>query len=162
MRKSSALLALLLGMVGVAGVAGPAVASDVRQVPARHCVGDLDTGRVTCAGSPDDARQLSDIGASALTIAIFYDSTGFSGATFTWTQSSACTPSYDAEWQWDDLADIGWNNRVTSVRTYNQCDVKLFDGKNFGGASSVWIDSASNLGTIGDGWNNRASSVKFS
>ncbi len=33
---------------------------------------------------------------------------------------------------------------------------------NFGGASSTWIDAASNLGTIGTGWSNRASSVKFS
>ncbi|HEY0640775.1 MAG TPA: hypothetical protein VGD67_24350 [Pseudonocardiaceae bacterium] len=155
-------------MLGVLAAGGSAVAT-AAPAPDRpavvghgqHCVANLDSGVVGCADRPGDAVRLAG-SVDALTIARFYDGTGYSGATFTWTQSRQCTPSYDAEWQWDNLADIGWNNRVSSVHTYNQCDVRLFDGTNFSGAASTWIDASSNLGAIGDGWNNRASSVKFS
>lgn len=161
MRKLVGTFALLLSVATV-GVAAPAAASEGRKAPLQHCIGNVDTGRITCADNPREARQRSDVGATALTIAIFYDGTGYSGATFTWTQSRQCTSGYDAEWQWDNLGEIGWNDRVSSVHTYNQCDVKLYGGTYFTGADSVWIDQSSNLGAIGDGWNNRASSVKFS
>ncbi|MER7418391.1 hypothetical protein ABT346_16680 [Micromonospora peucetia] len=162
MRKLFGTFALLLSMAGMVGAAAPAAASPSGKPAVQHCIGNLDTGRVTCASDPQEARQRSDVGTMALTIAIFYDGTGYSGATFTWTQSGQCSPGYDNEWQWDDLSEIGWNNRVSSVHTYNRCDVKFFGGTNFTGASSVWIDQSSNLGAIGDGWNNRAGSVKFS
>ncbi|MEU6073919.1 hypothetical protein [Micromonospora sp. NPDC047074] len=163
MRKSIGTIALLLSIAAV-GIANPAAASAANQSSARHCVGNLDTGRITCASDQQQARQLSDVGAAALTIAIFYDNTGYNTAagTFTWTQSRQCTSTYDNEFEWVDLSSVGWNNRVSSVHTYNQCDVKFYNLANFGGASSTWIDQASNLGTIGDGWSNRAGSVKFS
>ncbi|HEV7653037.1 MAG TPA: hypothetical protein VGP26_33190 [Actinophytocola sp.] len=146
--------ALSVGPLAGFASAGPADAGDL------HCVTNLDTKVTRCATTPEAAKQ--DVGPAALTIAIFYDGTGYSGTTYTWVQAHACTPSYDEEWQWDDLSGIGWNNRVSSVHTYNQCDVKFFDGFNFTGASSTWIDQSSNLGTMGTGWSNRAGSVKFS
>ncbi|MEV6796997.1 hypothetical protein AB0M91_01450 [Micromonospora rifamycinica] len=163
MRKSISTLALLLS-IAVVGTATPAVAAAADKSANRHCIGNLDTGRITCASDQQQARRLSGVSAAALTIAIFYDSTGYStgAGTFTWTQSRDCTPGYDSEWQWDDLNSIGWGNRVSSVHTYNQCDVKFFNKVNFGGAASTWIDQSSNLANIGDGWNNRAGSVKFS
>ncbi len=104
-------------------------------------------------------------GAAALTtIARFYDGTGYTGATFTVAhQNGPCTTTYaDTDYWYVELGSFGWNNRISSVRTYNRCDIKLYDGTNFSGAVSVWIDASSNLSGIGTGWNNRASSVKFS
>ncbi len=161
MRKLVVTFAALLGFAMV-GAATPAVASEGRQTSTQHCIRNLDTGRTTCASSPQQARQLSDATLASLTIAIFYDGTSYTGATFTWVQSRQCTASYDSEWQWGDLGSLGWNNRVSSVHTYNQCDVKFYDGTNFTGASSVWIDQSANLAAVGTGWSNRASSVKFS
>ncbi|MGW0432702.1 hypothetical protein ACWDV4_09170 [Micromonospora sp. NPDC003197] len=175
-RSVTTALATLSGVLAAAVLTGsPAAAAEVTVSPAaaevttspasasaQHCVVNLDSRQVTCAHDQQSARQLSDIAPTALTIAIFYNGTGYTGATHTWVQSRQCTAGYDAEWQWDNLGDIGWNNRVSSVRTYNRCDVKFYDGVDFKGASSVWIDGSSNLGTIGSGWNNRASSVKFS
>ncbi len=51
---------------------------------------------------------------------------------------------------------------MSSVETFHRCDVKFFDGFEFSGATSTWIDRSENLATIGTGWSNRASSVKFS
>ena len=170
-RSVATALATLSGVLAAAALTtSPAAAARVTTTttarvttaPAQHCVIDLDSRQVTCARDQHLARQLGGIAPTALTIAIFYNGTGYTGATHTWVQSRRCTPGYDTEWQWDDLGDIGWNNRVSSVRTYNRCDVKFYDGVDFKGASSVWIDGASNLGTIGTGWSNRASSVKFS
>lgn len=162
MRKLATALGVLLGLASVAGATAPASAAAHKTTPTRHCVTNLDTRRTVCADDQQRARLLSDAGITTLTIAIFYDGTGYTGATHTWVQSRQCTATYDAEWQWADLGDIGWDNRVSSVHTYNQCDVKFYGGINFTGASSTWIDQSSNLSLIGDGWNNRASSVKFS
>lgn len=126
-----------------------------------HCVANLDTNVVRCSDDADEAARLADA-ADSLTIAIFYDGINYTGATYTWKQTRECTPSYDPEWQWGDLRQIGWDNRVSSVHTYRRCDVKLYDGYNFSGASSTWIDNSANLGAVGGGWSNRASSVKFS
>lgn len=49
-------------------------------------------------------------------------------------------------------------NVISSARTYNPCDVRLFDGNNATGAASGWLDVAGGLGTM----NNRANSFKIS
>ncbi|WP_432956511.1 peptidase inhibitor family I36 protein [Micromonospora haikouensis] len=152
----------VLGVLGLLGAPGsPAVAKE----QPRNCAVNLDTRVLHCADT--EAQALRAVGATqaSIVIARTYDGTGFGGAQLAWAQSSSCSPEYDAELQWDDLRTTSggnWNNRITSVRTYNQCDVKFFDGIDFTGAQSVWIDEASNLANIGDGWNNRAGSIKFS
>lgn len=154
-------LAAGLSAAGLLGTASADEAAVTVLGSGDHCVANLDTRTVACSDDATTARV--DAGAvDALTIAIFYDKVDFKPGTFTWTQSRECTAGYDPEWQWGNLGDLGWNNRVSSVRTYHRCDVKLFDGVNFTGGASVWIDSSSNLGNIGGGWSNRAGSVKFS
>lgn len=46
-------------------------------------------------------------------------------------------------------ADLGpsLENKVSSVRTYNHCDVKLYDREGWNGGSTGWIDRDDNLGT---------------
>jgi hypothetical protein len=162
MRKSIATFALLLSIAAV-GIASPAVASAPNQSSTRHCVVNLDTGRVTCASDQQQARRLSDVGAAAVRLAVFYDYTGYNEAGGTLTfEGAECSPTYDIEYGLPDLGAFGWNNRISSVQTFNRCDVKFFGQVNYEGASSTWIDQAPNLGTIGDGWNNRAGSVRIS
>jgi len=49
-------------------------------------------------------------------------------------------------------------NLISSVRTYNSCDIKLFDGYSATGTATGWLDNASSLGTMND----RANSFKIS
>jgi len=49
-------------------------------------------------------------------------------------------------------------NKITSVHTYNSCDVKLFDGDGATGAASPWLDNSRRLGAM----NNKANSFKIS
>ncbi|MGI5211439.1 hypothetical protein [Plantactinospora sp. CA-290183] len=151
----------LLGALGLLGTLGsPATAAQ----GSRNCAVNLDTGAVTCAESEE--RALRAVGARAsLVIARTYDGINYTGTVLAWVQSRACTPSYDSEFQWGDLrktAAGNLNNRISSVRTYHRCDVKLFDGFTFTGAQSTWIDASANLAAVRTGWSNRASSIKFS
>jgi hypothetical protein len=149
-------------MAGPAAAAGPAARTAVQA--AEHCVVNLDTRAVACGSSDADALR-SVAPAATVKIAVFYDGANYTGNTLTWVQDKACSAGYDNEYQFADLRTTNggnWSNRLTSVHTYNKCDVKLYDAVNFGGASSTWIDQAANLATIGNGWSNRASSVKFS
>ncbi|WP_229397578.1 hypothetical protein [Micromonospora okii] len=151
-----------LGALGLLGAfAAPAAAA-----PLRNCAINLDTGAATCASSEDRAVRAVGAQASLVITRVYAQANyGTGGKVLAFTQARECTPGYDAEWQWDDLSVTSagdMNNAISSVHTYHQCDVKLFDGKNFTGASSTWIDEAPVLGNIGDGWGNRASSIKFS
>lgn len=159
-RMAVAAGSLACAMGGLLLTGAPAAAAEGGQ----SCVVNLDDTTVTCAATEAQAMRAAEVAAD-LVIARFYDGTNYSGAVLTWVQSRACTSSYDSEWQWADLRSTSggnWNNRVSSIRTYNRCDVKLYDGINFTGAASTWIDTASNLAAIGSGWSNRAGSVKFS
>ncbi|SCL39520.1 hypothetical protein GA0074692_5390 [Micromonospora pallida] len=159
--RKTTLAGAAIGALGLLGALGaPAAAAPA----ARNCAINLDTGAWSCAGSEEQA--LRDVGAQAsIVIARTYDGTNYTGTVLAWAQSRQCTSSYDSEWQWADLRSTAagnMNNRISSVRTYNQCDVKLYDGLNFSGAASTWIDASANLANIGTGWSNRASSIKFS
>lgn len=76
----------------------------------------------------------------------------------------ACTAAYDDEGRafriW--VMPFEWERSITSVRTFNYCDVKLFDNLYNVGNASPWIDSSSHLGNVGDGWNDRARSLRLS
>jgi hypothetical protein len=155
-------LALLGGAALGAGLLLPTTAQAA--TAETHCVQDVETGAQSC--STDEAAALRTVAPDArratYVIARFYDGKSYTGSTLTFVKSRGCTSSYDSEWQWQDLRVDGWNDRASSVKTYNHCDVKLYQNINFGGSSSTWIDASSNLSAIGAGWNNRASSVKFS
>jgi hypothetical protein len=49
-------------------------------------------------------------------------------------------------------------NVISAVRTYNSCDVKLFDGNNATGTATGWLDATDSLGAMND----RANSFKIS
>lgn len=51
-------------------------------------------------------------------------------------------------------------NKINSVKTYNRCDVKLYNGLNGTGSSTPFIDEAANLNVYG--FNQSAESVQIS
>ena len=97
----------------------------------------------------------------------FYDYTNYdaSGSTLTWVEESGytCSAAYSPiEFTSYWLGASGWNNRVSSVHTYNSCDVRLWDEEGASGAVSTWIDNSANLASVGTGWSNRAGSYQIS
>lgn len=76
--------------------------------------------------------------------------------------SSVCTATYaDAEYS-QSYMPSGWNDVVSWIADYNQCDVKLWEHIEFGGTASLWYNGGSYGVYVGDPWNDRASSFKLS
>lgn len=150
-------LAVTLGIAGAALLAGPAAAAP----HTTYCAVNLDTKVRACAQSQDQARRQSGSMAVVWVVKV-YNKTNYNGYLDTFYKSGDCTSTYsDTE---IGLTSLGTalNNKITSVKTANHCDVKFFGKANYGGAASTWIDQAADLGTIGTGWSNRASSLKVS
>lgn len=124
------------------------------------CAVSLDTGEAACADDRQTARQEANAQANVLAVSL-YDRTGASGTPrMDLYVPERCSEPYDYEYGFNELP--GFNNRASSVSTASNCDVMLFDGTNMSGAQSVWIHHSENLAQIGNGWNNRASSVLIS
>jgi hypothetical protein len=166
-RTTVTVLAALAGTLAFTASPAGADTSPKQTRTGEHCIADLGNGKIACADSEQQARQLAGVSADSVNGARLYDATGFGGATFTITVDAPCTAVYEHEYIYPDLGRVGWNNRAGSVRTYNSCDVKLYDpvvppsdpDLTMG---STWIDEATNLGNIGSGWNNRAGSLRLS
>ncbi|WP_455575510.1 peptidase inhibitor family I36 protein [Actinokineospora sp. 24-640] len=129
---------------------------------AQYCVGDLDTGTVSCHVSKAVADTAQPRTALWTVHVILYDGTGYGGAAIELGSAdpTCSVTTGDVEGVQPDLRTYGWNNRASSFVTRNQCDMKLYDGINYGPASTGYLDHSINLGNIG--WNNRLSSFKTS
>ncbi|GAA3737665.1 hypothetical protein GCM10022225_20650 [Plantactinospora mayteni] len=165
-RIVAGLVAALAGVVTF--TASPASAGASSGAQGAHCVVNLDTGKVACDDTEQQARQLADVGVLAVNAVKLYDRKNFDpdAGTFTITTTRSCTSAYEHEYSYN-MAGGAWNNRASSVETFNSCDVKLYDAAgppsdpNLTGGST-WIDRAADLSAIGGGWNNRASSLRIS
>lgn len=164
MRKHAihALLALATTLTAVF----TAPTASAAPVAPQRCATALGSNVVHCAATIEQARADAGVSARLLGARLFdLKHRDFSGAYLEVYVEDGCTPSYDDEGPSHRIADLGvyaFNNRISSLSTFNQCDVKLFGLINFGGASSTWIDVYDDLSNLGDGWNNRAGSVKLS
>jgi hypothetical protein len=151
-------LAVAASVALAAGATVPeAAAAATSQGNARQCV--LDEGKLSCG------VNITAVEAAGLTtVAYLYYRTQFRGTPLkVYKTGGDCTGGYgDVEGQVSDLWLLGWDNRISSIKTFHKCDVKLYDHPYFGGPSSVWIDEYANLGTLGSGWDNRADSFKVS
>jgi hypothetical protein len=159
-----------LAGVGLASL-GVAVALTVSAAPAiaagsagaeQRCAVNVATRQTACAANEARAAQLSGVGALSVKAVTLYDGTNYSGASITYYVAKACTAGYDGEYGVGELGADGWNNRASSLKTFNRCDAHLHDGANYTGAVSTWIDASANLAAIGGGWSNRASSMGIS
>jgi hypothetical protein len=129
--------------------------------PQQHCVYNLDQRSMSCARTLSDPSLRASVAATDVLIARAYDGTGYTGSTIDYRTASGCTTATtNVDWQLQELG--AWNDKISSIRTYNQCDVKLYQFTNFGGEATGWIDTNSDLRYYGAGWSNRASSIKFS
>ncbi|MGZ3144799.1 hypothetical protein ACVDFE_22950 [Lentzea chajnantorensis] len=93
-----------------------------------------------------------------LVVARLYYGTGASGSqvvVFNPAYQVGCTSGITNN---EGGANLGASaNQISSVQTYNSCDVKLFDGNDLTGDSSAWLDNG-DVGAL----NNRANSFRIS
>jgi hypothetical protein len=95
--------------------------------------------------------------------AIFYENINWTGARLMYYGSSPCTATLsDADFS-KSVMPTGWNDRVSSIRDYASCDIKLYTNTNFGGPSTAWINAGSTPGyNLPASWNDQASSFRVS
>jgi hypothetical protein len=94
--------------------------------------------------------------------AIFYEHINFTGAQLRYYGSSPCTSTTtDADFSFSAMP-TGWNDVISSVRDYNQCDVKLYMHSSFGTPSTAYVNYGSTGKNLSTGWNDQVSSFRVS
>ena len=91
-----------------------------------------------------------------------YDNLYRTGNTLSILGSNACTPTYsDVDTTFSNLDNRGWGTAIASAKDFVQCDVNLFEGDNYGGDFTGYINYGNGKNVPG-GWNNRADSLQVS
>jgi hypothetical protein len=157
---------MALSFAFAAGALALAPSAAQAETTGDHCVYDVVSDELTCADSPEAALAANSVGLQADTVLLrMYGDTnyGTSSGTHTLTVPGAytCSSAYSPV-EFTNTHMGTFTNKASSVRTYNSCDVKLFDNDSATGTSSTWIDALANLDTASGGWSNRASSYQVS
>jgi hypothetical protein len=155
-----------LALAFAAGALALAPVTAQAETTGDHCVYDVVEEELTCADTPEAALAANSVGLQADTVLLrMYGDTNYGTSTGTHTLTVpgayTCSAAYSpVEFT---ITRMGtFTNKASSVRTYNSCDVKLFDNDSATGTSSTWIDNLANLNTAAGGWANRASSFQVS
>ena len=113
---------------------------------------------------PAFARTMSALAAATPKVAAStllgteYADANFSGASLSLFGAGRCDNSSDADFRFASLP-AGWNDRITSFRSFSNCAQQLFRNTNFGGGSLTIIISS--LANVGAAANDQASSLTF-
>lgn len=185
MRKSLGAVAtalLVLGSVALTASAASAGTPDRTQ----SCWQELDTGRSLCvAASADLANAVYDaygiaistpdgavgsdvkrqatrdaragvVALASTVIGIFYENSGYDGASY--VASVSQNGCYGYSHGYTNLGSIGWDNRISSFRSYSNCRTAIFANTNYGGSSYGYYTNSS---YVGSAMNDQASSIRW-
>ncbi len=117
----------------------------------------------TAALDPAFARSMSALPAAtakaaSLLLGTEYANANFSGASLSLFGAGRCDTSADVDFRFASLP-AGWNDRITSFRSFSNCAQQLFRNTNFGGGSLTLIITS--LANVGAAANDQASSLTF-
>lgn len=155
-----------LAVVCVAGMTTPATAMSLA---GQACVVNLSNGASACA---DTERAAFALGARNGATAVYnvvrlYKDINFGSYTLTYTMDRQCTTSKaDIDVRspyltsYNMLDGASWNDAASSIKTFNNCDVNLFEHTSFGGKQTQYISYSSDLRTRS--FNDLASSLLIS
>jgi hypothetical protein len=139
-----------------------------------HCSLNLDTNVMVCANTeralPEavqnltgftqlDATQQAAAKGAATTLTTYvigaiYDGVSYGGASLNITTSGTCATG---QYNYYDLGAIGWDDRISSFRSYAGCRTSLWENINETGAKYGPYGSLSAIGIM----NNNASSIRW-
>lgn len=123
----------------------PAMAAPATAEPAMATQPTVEPAPVTEEAPPSS---------SLVTAGIVYANAGYSGASYRILNYGGCSAGGSA---FINLADVGWNDRVTSFRGYNGCNVRLHEDRDGEGAIYGDYQFSSWIGAFND----QASSASF-
>jgi hypothetical protein len=125
---------------------------------------DAPASAATAARDPEFAAEVTAAGAAPLVgtgsvlLGIEYADANMRGASVSFFATGGCDNSSDADWRFASMP-AGWNDRITSFRSFSNCAQQLFRSTNFtGGALTLIISSLANVGAAA---NDQASSITF-
>jgi hypothetical protein len=95
---------------------------------------------------------------AAVVVGIEYADLNYGGASLSMTAPGRCDYSLDADYRFPRMPS-GWNDRISSFRSYSNCAQQLFRDTSFTGGALTNVVSA--MSYVGSGANDRASSVTF-
>lgn len=148
--------------------AGPEAASEPACFDSFAAAIDFATaGRVAL---DDDATRVSEkqlMAAGAISsevsqvarplLGVEYQHSGYGGSSLVLYGSSG-SGCYSGDWYgFPNLADLGFNNRISSAKMYSNCLGKHHDGTSYNGSYTYCDANCSSLGSMND----RTSSIKF-
>lgn len=124
-------------------------------------------GRVTAPASaaaavrdPAFTAALEDtaVTSASVVVGIEYADLNYGGATLSMTAPGRCDNSLDVDYRFPSLPS-GWNDRISSFRSYSNCAQQLFRGTSFSGGALTNI--VSSMSYVGSAANDQASSATF-
>jgi hypothetical protein len=124
-------------------------------------------GRVTAPGSaaaavgdPAFTAALEDQAStfSSVVVGIEYADLNYGGASLSMTAPGRCDYSLDVDYRFASMPS-GWNDRISSFRSYSNCAQQLFRGTSYTGGALTNI--VSSMSYVGSAANDQASSVTF-
>jgi hypothetical protein len=95
---------------------------------------------------------------ASVVVGIEYANLNYGGATLSMTAPGRCDYSLDVDYRFPSLP-AGWNDRISSFRSYSNCAQQLFRGTSFSGGALTNI--VSSMSYVGSAANDQASSVTF-
>jgi hypothetical protein len=125
-------------------------------------VTDAPVSARSAALDPTFARTISALptvmAAASVLLGTEYANANFGGSSLSLFGAGQCDNSSDADFRFASLP-TGWNDRISSFRSFSNCAQQLFRNTNFGGGSLTIIISS--LAYVGAAANDQASSLTF-
>ena len=122
-------------------------------------VTDAPASYATAADDPAFAAELQEaVTAGSVLVGIEYANLNFGGATLSMTASGNCDASLDADYRFPSLPS-GWNDRISSFRSYSNCAQQLFRNTSFTGGALTNVVTV--MSYVGAAANDQASSLTF-
>ncbi|WP_340682739.1 hypothetical protein LCL61_29290 [Amycolatopsis coloradensis] len=128
-----------------------------------YCALNVETDAMSCFSTESGLQTAMSADVMRVRLGTWFDRVNMDprGGYLIFFASRVCShANNDVDHSDSDLRDSDWNNRVSSLITAAGCDFRLYDGIDFTGHRTPWIDSSANLGVYG--MNNKASSYKIS
>jgi hypothetical protein len=110
------------------------------------------------AGSVD--ADVSSEGITPLSTVIIgqvFEDLNYGGSSFTFTASSDCDTNADVDWELSAMPS-GWNDRVSSFKSFGQCATRIWQDVGFGGSYYGFVVNSTYVGST---LNDQGSSIQW-
>ncbi|HEY6748405.1 MAG TPA: hypothetical protein VI357_22135 [Mycobacteriales bacterium] len=127
-------------------------------------IADAPASATTAALDPAFATKVAAANQDVVTtlatsvLGIEYADANFRGASLTMTGGGSCDNSLDVDFRFGSMPS-GWNDRISSFKSFSNCAQQLFRSINFSGGALTTI--VSSLANVGSAANDQASSITF-